>query len=484
VVAARAPVLWLPLVPFVPLQPPEAVHEVALVELHVNVEAAPLATEAGFAASVTIGVPGTVTVAVATLLVPPRPAQVNEYEFVAVSAPVLCVPLVALAPLQPPEATHEVVLVEFHVSVEAPPLATEVGFAVSVTVGAGTTVTLAVATLLVPPGPMQVNEYDVAALSGPVLWLPLVALAPLQPSEATHEVALVEFHVSVEATPLATEVGFAVSVTVGAGTTVTLAVATWLVPPAPVQVNEYEWAAVSAPVLWLPLVALVPLQFPEAVHEVALVELHVRVEAPPLAIEVGFAVSVTVTVPGTATVVVAALPTPLAPTQVKEYTVVAVRAPVLWLPLVALVPLQPPEAIHDVALVELHVSVEAVPLITELGFAVSVTAGRAPTVTVAVATLLVPPEPVQVSEYDVVAVRAPVLWLPLVATAPLQPPDAVHDVASAELQVSVETPPLLTEVCAALRDAVGCLNGVTPTPPHAANSRDAPAGQKRRTVPR
>jgi hypothetical protein len=146
-----------------------------------------------------------------------------------------------------------------------------------------------------------------------------------------------------------------------------------------------------------------------------------------------------------------------------------------------LVPLQPPEAVHEVAWVELHVSVEAEPLVTELGFAVSVTVGRAPTVTVAVATLLVPPEPVQVSEYDVVAVRAPVLWLPLVASAPLQPPDAMHDVASVELQVSVEPPPLLTEVCAALRVAVGCVDGVTPTPPHAANSRDTPMGKKRTT---
>ena len=77
--------------------------------------------------------------------------------------------------------------------------------------------------------------------------------------------------------------------------------------------------------------------------------------------------------------------------------------------------------------------------------------------------------------------RAPVLWLPLVASAPLQPPDAVHDVALVELQVSVEAPPLLTEVCAAPRDAVGCVDGVTPTPPHAAKSRDTPKGKKRIT---
>jgi hypothetical protein len=49
-------------------------------------------------------------------------------------------------------------LVELQVSVDAVPLDTEVGFAVNVTVGAGTTVTVAVATLLVPPVPLQVSE--------------------------------------------------------------------------------------------------------------------------------------------------------------------------------------------------------------------------------------------------------------------------------------------------------------------------------------
>jgi hypothetical protein len=316
-------------VALVPLQPPVAVHEVALVELHVSVEVPPLATDIGFAASVTVGVPGTVTVAVATPLVPPAPVQVNENEFVAVSAAVPCVPLVALVPLQPPEAAQEVAVVELHASVDVPPLATEVGFAANVTVGAGGTLTVAVAVLLEPPAPLQVNEYEVAAASGPVLWLPLAALLPFQPPEAVHEVALVEFHVSVEAPPLATEVGFAVNVTVGTGTTVTFAVATVLAPPAPVQVNEYEPGIVRDPVLCVPLVGLVPPQLPEAVHDVALVELHVSVEAPPLATEVGLADSVTVGADTTVTVAIATLLVPPAPTQVKEYMVVAVSAPVL-----------------------------------------------------------------------------------------------------------------------------------------------------------
>ena len=52
-------------------------------------------------------------------------------------ASVLRVPLVAFVPLQPPDAVHEVAFVELHVSVEAAPLAMDVGFAVSVTVAAG-----------------------------------------------------------------------------------------------------------------------------------------------------------------------------------------------------------------------------------------------------------------------------------------------------------------------------------------------------------
>jgi hypothetical protein len=71
-------VLCVPLVAFVPLQLPEAVHEVAFVELHVSVDAAPLATDVGFALSVAVALDATVTVAVAVLLVPPVPVQINE----------------------------------------------------------------------------------------------------------------------------------------------------------------------------------------------------------------------------------------------------------------------------------------------------------------------------------------------------------------------------------------------------------------------
>src|SRR4051812_15204641 len=89
----------------------------------------------------------------------------------------------------------------------------------------------------VPPAPLQLNVKLVVVVSAAVLWLPAVAFVPLQPPDAVHDVALREVHVSVLAAPLATMVGAADSVTVGAGVapvTATDAVA-WEVPPAPVQ---------------------------------------------------------------------------------------------------------------------------------------------------------------------------------------------------------------------------------------------------------
>jgi hypothetical protein len=77
-----------------------------------------------------------------------------------VSAPVEALPLVDLAPLQLPEAVHEVAFVELHVSTAAVPVPIIVGLAVSVTVGAGGAVTLTVAVAaagLVPLAPSQVK---------------------------------------------------------------------------------------------------------------------------------------------------------------------------------------------------------------------------------------------------------------------------------------------------------------------------------------
>jgi hypothetical protein len=58
VLAVRAAVTWVPLGATAPLQPPEPVQAVALVELHVRVLVAPLPTDVGVAASDTVGAVG------------------------------------------------------------------------------------------------------------------------------------------------------------------------------------------------------------------------------------------------------------------------------------------------------------------------------------------------------------------------------------------------------------------------------------------
>jgi hypothetical protein len=113
-------------------------------------------------------------------------------------------------------------------------------------------------------------------------------------------------------------------------------------------------------------------------------------------------------------------------------------------------PLQPPEAIHEVALLLDQVSVEERPDFTLLGVALSVTVGAlAETVTVA-DCVADPPPPLQVSSYSALLVRVPVDILPLVGMLPCQPPEAMQTFAPADFQERVELPPLLTVVGAAV----------------------------------
>jgi hypothetical protein len=143
---------------------------------------------------------------------------------VALIAPVDCEPLVARAPDQPPDAAQDVALVEVQVSVELPPLTTLVGVALTDTVGVGADTETVTDCPAVPPAPLQVNVKVVPAVRSEVAWEPLVGSVPLQPPDATQELALVEDHVKVDAPPLFTVVGLALSVTDGAGVvTVTVA---------------------------------------------------------------------------------------------------------------------------------------------------------------------------------------------------------------------------------------------------------------------
>jgi hypothetical protein len=137
---------------------------------------------------------------------------------------------------------------------------------------------------------------------------------------------------------------------------------------------------------------------------------------------------------------------PPGPVHVNEYVESAATAPVDCEPLSPLEPLQPPDALQEVALLLDQVSEEGAPESTVLGVAASVTTG-AKLETVTVADCVADPlAPVQVSSYSVVLVRVPVDQVPLVATLPCQPPDAVQAVAPTDFQLSVEFPPLLTVV--------------------------------------
>lgn len=90
---------------------------------------------------------------------PPAPLQVSTKLVVCVSAAVASVPDVALVPLQPPEAVHEVALVDDQFRVALPPCATWAGVAEIVTVGTGgvaLTATVAVCEA-VPPAPVHAS---------------------------------------------------------------------------------------------------------------------------------------------------------------------------------------------------------------------------------------------------------------------------------------------------------------------------------------
>lgn len=88
---------------------------------------------------------------------PPVPVHVSVYLAVADSAAVFCEPLAASEPLQPPEAAQEVALLADQVRVEAAPLATVVGLALNVTVGAGVVTETVADCAALPPLPVQVR---------------------------------------------------------------------------------------------------------------------------------------------------------------------------------------------------------------------------------------------------------------------------------------------------------------------------------------
>lgn len=233
-----------------------------------------------------------------------------------------------------------------------------------------------------PPGPVHVSVNAVVTDRVPLIAEPLVPAAPVQPPLAAQEAALVDDQVRVELAPAAMLVGLAESDTVGAGGDVTVTTTVFdPVPPGPVHVSVKAAVAGKAPVVAEPLVGRAPLQPPLAVQEVALVDDQVSVELSLVMILVGFAESETVGDGGgggAVTTIVAELDAvPPEPVHVSVKSVVANSGPMACvLLLVVRGPLQPPLAVHEVALVDDHSSVPLPPAARMAGYADSETVGR------------------------------------------------------------------------------------------------------------
>jgi hypothetical protein len=109
-----------------------------------------------------------------------------------------------------------------------------------------------------------------------------------------------------------------------------------------------------------------------------------------------------------------------------------------------------------VALVEVQVRVDALPLLILEGLALNDTVGAAGAETETVADCdAEPPAPVQVRVNFVVALSAGVVCEPAVASEPLQPPEAVQAVASVDDQVNADVAPLLIVAGVAVRVTAG-----------------------------
>jgi hypothetical protein len=124
-------------------------------------------------------------------------------------------------------------------------------------------------------------------------------------------------------------------------------------------------------------------------------------------------------------------------------------------PLSAFEPLQPPEAVQEVALVLDQVSAEEAPDFTLLGLALRVTVGDLPATVTVADWVADPPGPVQVSANSVVLVSVPDNFTPPVETLPLQPPEAVQPVAPVELHTRLVASPLLMVAGSTLNLTVG-----------------------------
>ena len=156
-------------------------------------------------------------------------------------------------------------------------------------------------------------------------------------------------------------------------------------PPEFEQVKTYVALAESAPVELEPTSGLLPDQAPEAVQEVALTLLQVKVELVPLAIVLGFTPMLSEGAAGLTETLTVCEAFPAGPVQFSVYTEFALRAPLDCVPLSVFAPDHAPLARQEEAFWVDHANTVALPAFTVLGSALREICGApAPTVTVTV----------------------------------------------------------------------------------------------------
>jgi hypothetical protein len=128
---------------------------------------------------------------------------------------------------------------------------------------------------------------------------------------------------------------------------------------------------------------------------------------------------------------------------------------IVWVPLLARVPVQLPDAVQLVAPVEDQVIVVEFPTVIEVAAKVSVGAagaGGAVTAKTTETAVVVPSTLLQTREYVSDPTSAGVrTWLPLVGNGPLQLPDALQLAAVSEDQEIVADSPRVIEVAESVR---------------------------------
>jgi hypothetical protein len=172
---------------------------------------------------------------------------------------------------------------------------TVVGFAAkdSVTAGEGSTETVNHRfTLAFVPSHFKVKV--AFAVKGPITSTPAGPLDPDHAPPALHETAFVDDQVRLtDSLSVVTSEGLAKKETVGVGGGVTASTVTHRStrPPGPSQLSVNVLVEGRGPTCSLPVFGLLPDQAPPAVHELVLIDDHVRVAGSPVSRIEGFAAS-------------------------------------------------------------------------------------------------------------------------------------------------------------------------------------------------